>query len=616
MLMLAILQVAAVMATAVADGAIDFSRYHKYAATETLFRKLEADYPQLAKLHTIGKSVEGRELYVLRVSSDVGSGAERSLGKPMFKYVANMHGNEAVGHALVVFLAQYLLQNYGSEERVTRLVNATDLWLMPSLNPDGFERAREGQCYIVEQNGGEGRANANGKDLNRNFPDQFHDRQDRASLLRGREPETLAAMTWIVSNPFVLSGNLHGGSVVASYPFDDSAKPPLFGSKYSAAPDDAVFRRLATTYASSHRVMRTGRVCQGDNFPGGITNGAKWYDVPGGMEDFNYLHSNCFEITMELSCCKFPAGNKLPGEWQLNKESLFRFMEATHMGFRGRVVDDESGEPVGEAVIAVDGIEHNVTTTDRGEFWRLMVDGKFSFRVHAHGYVSTEPQSVEVDNGEEGKWKAKEMKVIRLRREGSPAKAPEPAPVMPDKSVPSSTLRPDGFLKDPEFEYHHFEELRSFLYFYARLYPNISRVYSIGKSVQGRELYVLEISDNPGAHELLKPEFKYVANMHGNEAVGREMLLLLAQYLLEGYGRNETITRLVKGTSIHIMPTMNPDGFEAAREGDKQGYTGRENSHGQDLNRNFPDQYDKRIAKTKRQPETQVISRYVTSSCV
>ena len=83
--------------------------------------------------------------------------------------------------------------------------------------------------------GGTGRANANRRDLNRNFPDQFHDKTDRASLLRGREPETRAAMTWIVSNPFVLSGNLHGGSVVASYPFDDSPNPGFLQSGvYSA----------------------------------------------------------------------------------------------------------------------------------------------------------------------------------------------------------------------------------------------------------------------------------------------------------------------------------------------------------------------------------------------
>ena len=54
---------------------------------------------------------------------------------------------------------------------------------------------------------------------------------------------------------------------------------------YSASPDDATFRYLAHTYADNHGRMARGVACDPrDNFPGGVTNGAQWYDVPGGMQ--------------------------------------------------------------------------------------------------------------------------------------------------------------------------------------------------------------------------------------------------------------------------------------------------------------------------------------------
>lgn len=123
-------------------------------------------------------------------------------------------------------------------------------------------------------------------------------------------------------------------------------------------------------------------------------------------------------------------------------------------------------------------------------------------------------------------------------------------------------------------------------------YPKITRLYSIGTSVQGRKLYVMEITNEPGRHKPGKPEVKYIANMHGNEVVGREMLLLLLQYLCQNYGTDERVTEMLNSTRLHIMPTMNPDGYEASNVGDVFGVQGRSNAHGVDLNRNFPDQYD------------------------
>lgn len=77
---------------------------------------------------------------------------------------------------------------------------------------------QEGTCDGI---GPSGRENANDVDLNRNFPSQWK-RLSEKYIYSNREPETLAVMAWIINNPFVLSGNLHGGSVVASYPFDDT----------------------------------------------------------------------------------------------------------------------------------------------------------------------------------------------------------------------------------------------------------------------------------------------------------------------------------------------------------------------------------------------------------
>lgn len=125
------------------------------------------------------------------------------------------------------------------------------------------------------------------------------------------------------------------------------------------------------------------------------------------------------------------------------------------------------------------------------------------------------------------------------------------------------------------WSYHNYTSMTTFLRRVSTVYANLTALYSIGQSVQGRQLWVMVVSRSPYDHMIGKPNVKYVANMHGNEAVGREMLLRLILHLVRNYDRDYYVRWLLDNTRIHIMPSMNPDGFEVAAEGTCQGGQGR-----------------------------------------
>ena len=254
---------------------IERNSYHHYDDLTLLLQNIVNKYPSLTKLHKVGTSVENRTLWAIQITDNINV---TEPGEPMFKYVGNMHGNEAVSREVLIYLIQYLLDEYGKNDRVTQIVNSTNIFIMPSMDPDGFEHSEVGDCTSIK-----GRLNQHHVDLNRNFPDQFSDRD-----IPKPEPETKAMMEWIQNNKFVLSANLHGGSVVASYPFDDSKLHK--DNIDSKSPDDDVFRILAHTYANNHLTMHKGNICIGDSFEKGITNGAHWYDVPGKINFLVELH--------------------------------------------------------------------------------------------------------------------------------------------------------------------------------------------------------------------------------------------------------------------------------------------------------------------------------------
>lgn len=113
--------------------------YHTDDQLADFFARLAKNNPTLAKVHSLGASTEGRDLIAIEISKNVG---QRALMVPMFKFVANMHGDETIGRQMLVYFAQYLLDNYRVIPEVTYLVDNTDIYLVPSMNPDGFNRSK------------------------------------------------------------------------------------------------------------------------------------------------------------------------------------------------------------------------------------------------------------------------------------------------------------------------------------------------------------------------------------------------------------------------------------------------------------------------------------------
>lgn len=354
-------------------------------------------------LNVSDKTVQGRELWVIEFAKNPG---QHTIGIPEFKYIANMHGNEVTGREHLLKLMDYMCEalTEGNEytDDVIWLIQNTRMHFMPSMNPDGYEiAARLPRDEKGQKDWLKGRANANDVDLNRNFPDldklmyklEKLPHHPNNHLIRLKqtlidygdklENEVKMIMVWLAAIPFVISANMHNGDLVANYPYDEAKVNKQHS--YTGSPDDKTFIELARSYSEYHRWMAVDHeACDKDNFAknDGITNGAEWYSVPGGMQDFNYLEYNCLEITLELGCNKFPEAKELPQLWLDNIDSLFNFMFQSHIGIKGLIISPKGQQLIANISVTdldkPDGyIDHDMTSTRYGDYFRPLANGNY-----------------------------------------------------------------------------------------------------------------------------------------------------------------------------------------------------------------------------------------------
>ncbi len=332
-------------------------------STKSLKNRMLADYPTHAeitkklqaataklpgqmKLFSIGKSVKGKELWVVKISDNV----ETDEIEPEFKYISSMHGDEITGRELTTFMVEEIAEKYGKDKAITELVNNTEIFIMPSMNPDGSELRQRG--------------NANNVDLNRNFPNWNSGAQNTSA---NAQQENKMVMAWQASRQFSLSANFHGGSVCVNYPWD---------ATLDRHPMDKFIQELSTVYAELNPEMRNS-----SEFEGGITNGADWYVVKGGMQDWSVFYHNDLQVTIELSMSKWPNYSEIPSYWKNNRDSMYAYMKEVHRGAGFKLSNFNASGTV--AIKQISPISKDLGSYPfRGsEFYKVLPEGEYEYTV-------------------------------------------------------------------------------------------------------------------------------------------------------------------------------------------------------------------------------------------
>jgi len=298
--------------------------YHTYAEMETTLNDLATTYPALTQLSVIGTSIEGRNIYSLKVSDNV----TVDESEPEVLFMGNHHARELMSVEMPLRFAMYLLENYAGDATVQGYVNDREIWFVPMVNPDGH-------VFVENNNAGywgdwwrkNRRVNADftiGVDLNRNYGLTWGYDDVGSSPIPGNilyrgtaafsEPETATIRAFVNSRQFTMWLSYHSYGELLLYPWGYA---PLL------TPDHDVYVELGK------RLTETNGYLAGNVVTGAI------YLANGDTDDWGYgeqgEHSKIFAFTPELN--SFAQGGFGPPDtliaptFALNLEMNMRVLE-------------------------------------------------------------------------------------------------------------------------------------------------------------------------------------------------------------------------------------------------------------------------------------------------
>ncbi len=355
----------------------NWNTYPTYDAYVQMMNDFATNYPNLCQVFQFGTTVQGRKLLVAKITSNV------NQKKPRFFYTSTMHGDETGGYVLCLRMIDYLLSNYGSNPRITNLVDNVEIYINPLANPDGTYKGGNNTVN------GAIRYNANYIDLNRNFPDPADGPHPDGNPW---QPETIAFMNLADNHFFNLSANFHGGAEVVNYPWDTWSRLHT---------DNTWWVFVSRQYADTAHVYSPPGYMSG--FNNGITNGYAWYRITGGRQDYMTYFQQGREFTLEISNTKLYPASQLPNLWEYNYRSMLNYIEQSLYGIRGTITDSITGQPI-RAMVFIKNYDKVIDSSmvfsrlPYGNYHRFVSPGIWTLEFSAPGYVTKTVSGVQTSN--------------------------------------------------------------------------------------------------------------------------------------------------------------------------------------------------------------------------
>ncbi len=300
-----------------------FSGYHTYAEVAAAAKAVETAHPDIAKRFSIGKSYQGREIWAMKISDNVGT----DEAEPEVLYEGGHHADEHMGVELALKVMRWLTDGYGTTTRITNIVNTREIWIIFLANPDGAEHDISGGKFHHWRKNRQPTPGTpyTGTDLNRNYGYRWGgggrtSTNPQAITYRGTKafstPEARAIRDFLASR--VIGGRQQIRTAVS---FHESGRLVMwpYGYTYTDIPSDM-------TKADHDALVAIGKKMAASNGYRPI-QASSLYITSGTTRDFMYGMYRTYSYTFELSVTEYPDDSKISSETGRNKEAVLYLAE-------------------------------------------------------------------------------------------------------------------------------------------------------------------------------------------------------------------------------------------------------------------------------------------------